>query len=97
MKEIRFNKEKNELLKKRRGVGFEEIINAITKREFIKIIDNPNKKKYPTQKIYLIKLDNYIYLVPFVEEKKYFFLKTIIPSRKQTKRYLKSYKLSKIK
>jgi len=92
MKEYRFNKEKDELLIKQRGVGFEEVIEVIKKGEIVKVIDNPNKKKYPTQKIYLVYLRNYVYSVPYVEEKEYFFLKTIIPSRKQTRKYIKNYK-----
>lgn len=93
MKPIRFNKDKDKQLKISRKIGFSEIIKAITKREVIATIDNPNKEKYPTQKIYLVQIRNYIYLVPFFEENEYFFLKTIIPSRKQTRKYLKSYKL----
>lgn len=97
MKPVKYDEVKNNWLKEKRGISFEEIIKAITKGEIVTIINNPNRKKYPTQKIYLIKLKNYIYSVPFVEEKEYFFLKTIIPSRKQTKKYLKGYKLINIK
>lgn len=97
MKPVKFDESKNNWLKEKRGISFEEIIKSITKGEVVAVIDNPNRKKYPTQKIYLIKLKNYIYSVPFVEEKEYFFLKTIIPSRKQTKKYLKGYKLINIK
>ncbi len=89
MKEYKFNKEKNELLIKQRRISFAEIIKAIKKKNVVKVINHPNKKKYPKQKIYLIKLRDYIFSVPFIEEEEYFFLKTIIPSRKYTKKYFK--------
>ena len=95
MKPVRFSEEKDKWLRKERNIGFSEVIEEITKKEIIKVIDNPNKKKYPRQKIYLIKINNYVFSVPFVEEKEYFFLKTIIPSRKQTKKYLEGYKFNK--
>ncbi|MBI2641695.1 toxin [Candidatus Roizmanbacteria bacterium] len=89
MKPYRFNKEKDTVLKNQRGVGFDQIIKAITNKQVLKIIEHPNKKRYPNQKIYLVILDNYVFSIPFVEEKDYFFLKTIIPSRKYTKLYHK--------
>jgi hypothetical protein len=51
--------------------------------------DNPNQKKYPGQKLYVIEIDRYAYIVPFVESEDSIFLKTIIPSRKATKKYLR--------
>jgi len=53
------------------------------------IIENPNQEKYKGQKMFIVDIDNYAYLVPFVETEKEVFLKTIIPSRKATKRYLR--------
>jgi hypothetical protein len=85
MKEIRFNKNKDEELKKLRGIGFDEIIEAINAGKIMEEIDHPNQKKYPKQRIYLINLRNYIYSVPFIEESEYYFLKTIYPSRKYKK------------
>ena len=78
MKEYKFNKEKNELLIKQRRISFAEIIKAIKKKNVVKVINHPNKKKYPKQKIYLIKLRDYIFSVPFIEEEEYFFLKNRI-------------------
>lgn len=89
MKSIKFNEEKDEWLKKNRNVGFEDIRKALEGDGLVKKINNPNKKKYPKQKLFLIKLKDYIFMVPFVEESEYFFLKTIIPSRKYTKQFLK--------
>ena len=50
------------------------------------ILDSVN---YPNQKIFVLEIDNYVYLAPFVENEDEIFLKTIIPSRKFTKKYLK--------
>lgn len=89
MKEVRFNKEKNELLKSKRKLNFEDISEIIKKNKFVKVIEHPNKRKYQNQRMFLVEVENYIYVVPFVEEKEYIFLKTIYPSRKYTKKYLK--------
>ncbi len=84
-----FDPKKNSLLVKKRGISFEEIISVIEETGPIDIIIHPNIKKYPEQKMYVIEIDSYIYLVPFVKEKNQVFLKTIFPSRKATKKYLK--------
>ncbi len=83
-----WNEDKNDLLKKERNISFEEIVFCIKHDGVIKIVEHPNKKKYENQKMYVIKYNDYIYLVPFIEEKEYIFLKTIIPSRKATKDFL---------
>ncbi len=50
--------------------------------------EHPNQEKYPNQSILVVSIENYVYLVPFVEEANYYFLKTVIPSRKATRDYL---------
>lgn len=50
--------------------------------------EHPNRDRYPNQQILVVKIDDYAYLVPFVESKQGRFLKTIIPSRKATRQYL---------
>ena len=87
MKEIRFNQDKNKELKLTRGINFDEIAKIIKKTKTT-TIEHPNKKRYPKQRILLIKIKNHIYAVPFVEEDKYIFLKTIYPSEKYTKKLL---------
>ncbi|MDA1316694.1 MAG: toxin [bacterium] len=87
MKEIRFNKEKSTLLKRVRGVDFNEIKSAINQGLLIDTIDHYNKDAYRNQKIFLVRLKQYIFCVPFVEEDTYIFLKTLFPSRKYTKKY----------
>lgn len=88
MKPFRWNIEKNESLKAARGVSFESIVVAIEADGLIDILDHPNKTKYPNQQVLVVSFEKYVYLVPFVEEEAYFFLKTIIPSRKATRDYL---------
>lgn len=86
-----YNKEKSFVLKSTRGIDFEEIIEAIDKGHVLKNIDHFNKKKYPNQKILIIEINNYIYVVPYVIDKKrkVVFLKTIYPNRNLTNKYLK--------
>jgi len=81
--------EKNEWLKKNRGISFEEIVFHLSQDDLWKVADHPDQEKYPGQKIYFVIVNSYIYLVPNVKEEKYIFLKTIIPSRKATRDYKK--------
>jgi len=88
MKDFRWNEEKNDLLKRERDVSFEEMIVAIGEGGLLDIVEHPDRKKYPNQRIFIVSLNRYAYLIPFVETDEEVFLKTIIPSRKATKRYL---------
>ena len=88
MKPFRWSHEKNETLKKERSISFEEIVLAIESGGLLDELKHPNKDKYPNQLVFVVGLDGYAYLVPYVEEIQYFFLKTVIPSRKATKNYL---------
>lgn len=84
-----WNPKKNEWLKKERNLSFEEVIFHLSQGDVWKIADHPDQKKYPGQKIYFVIIDNYIYLVPHIVKEEITFLKTIIPSRKATKVYLR--------
>lgn len=79
------------ILKEIRNVDFEDIIKAIQKGGLLDEIKHPNRKKYPNQKILIVKINQYVYAVPYVEDKKrrVKFLKTIWPSRALTKKYLR--------
>ncbi len=88
MKPFRWSPEKNETLSAERGVSFESVVVAIESGGLLDILAHPNQVKYPRQRVLVVACDNYAYLVPFVEEEDYFFLKTIIPSRKATRDYL---------
>ena len=80
---------KNEWLKKERQISFEQIIFHLSQGDVWKVADHPDQKKYPGQKIYFVIIEDYIYLVPYIIQKDYIFLKTIIPSRKATGFYKK--------
>ncbi len=90
-KTIRYSLEKNELLKAERYISFEDIILALESGCLLDDIEHPNRAKYPNQNIFiiLVQIKNYVYLVPYVEDEKSIFLKTIIPSRKMNKKYNK--------
>jgi len=79
---------KNEILKKIRGVSFEQVELAIALGDLIDRVKHPNPSKYPYQKVFLVRIEDYIYSVPYVEDNEKIFLKTIIPNSKATKKYL---------
>ena len=89
MKYFSWNEEKNELLKSERRVSFEDVVFYIEKGFLLDVLEHPNQEKYKGQKVFAVKIDDYVYLVPFIENDHEIFLKTIIPSRKATKKYLK--------
>ena len=88
MKPFRWPSEKNELLKQERGISFEEITVAVEAGGLLDVVPHPKPSKYPRQKIMIVAVAGYAYLVPFVEEDDHFFLKTIIPSRKATRDFV---------
>ena len=88
MKPFRWSHDKNEALKIERNISFEGIVLAIEADGLLDELSHPNSGKYPNQSVLVVALDDYAYLVPYVEETDYYFLKTIIPSRKATRDYL---------
>ena len=89
MKYFTWDEAKNERLKAERGVGFEEL-SFISNEATCSIPSrHPNQERYRGQRIFVVRRDDYVYLVPFVEDDASVFLKTIIPSRRATKRYLR--------
>ncbi|MBU0951956.1 MAG: DUF4258 domain-containing protein [Elusimicrobia bacterium] len=89
MKVFSWSNEKNKKLFTERNITFEEIVFCIEKGHLLDTIENPRRDKYKGQKIFVVEVDNYVYLVPFIETEKEIFLKTVIPNRKATKKYLK--------
>ena len=87
-----FNLDKSRVLKETRNISFEEIIALMDDEHVLDIIEHPNKERYGNQKIFVMLIANYVYLVPFVKDGKTFFLKTIIPRRKATAEYLREKK-----
>jgi len=88
MKYFDWNDEKNELLKSERGISFEQVELAIASGDLLDRVRHPNQSKYPNQKVFLVKVENYVYSVPYVEDEDTIFLKTIIPNSQATKKYL---------
>ena len=85
MKPYRWNSEKNESLKAVRGISFENVVVSIESGGLLDTVNHPNPDKYPRQKVMIVAIENYAYLVPYVDEDDYYFLKTVIPSRKATR------------
>lgn len=84
-----WNTEKNRRLKAERNVSFEEVVFCIEQGRLLDIVEHPNQERYGGQRIFVINIRDYAYLVPFVETEREIFMKTIIPSRKATRKYLR--------
>ena len=87
MKRFDWDIEKNKKLIKERKVSFEEVVIFIEQGKILDIVDNPNLK-YQHQKMFVLDIGGYVYVVPFIETNEAYVLKTIFPSRKATKEYL---------
>ncbi len=88
MKFFDWNLKKNERLKAEREISFEDIVYSIQHDGLLDILEHPKKNRFPHQRIFIVNVNDYAFIVPFVEEEGITFLKTIIPSRKMTKKYL---------
>lgn len=88
MKHINWNIEKSHVLKEIRGICFEDVIFHIEKGDILDDYQHSNQQKYPGQRIMVVGINNYAYLVPYIENEDELFLKTIIPSRRATEKYL---------
>ena len=87
MKRINWNTEKSLELKESRGICFEDVVYYIEKGNILHDYEHPNQKRYSGQRIMVIGINNYAYLVPYVEDDEEIFLKTVLPSRKATEIY----------
>jgi uncharacterized DUF497 family protein len=88
VKQILWDADKNDLLLRSRGICFEDVLLALEKGALLDNLEHPNQDKYPGQRIMIVQIENYAYLVPYIETKECVLLKTIIPSRKAAKKYL---------
>ena len=80
--------EKNQWLIEQRGLSFERVVSAIEQGGLVDVLEHPNQDRYPGQMIYVVEIDEYLHLVPFVTQADGTrFLKTIIPSRKSMRDY----------
>ncbi len=87
MKIFDWSNEKNDWLKAKRGVCFEQVVILFEREDILDILEHPNQKAYPGQMMAVVRINEYVYLVPFVKDGDNLFLKTIIPSRKATSKY----------
>ena len=88
MKHIDWNPEKNIELIEERNISFEDVVFYLQQDALLDDIEHPNQRKYPSQRVFVINVEGYAYLIPYIESKDEIFLKTVIPSRKATKLYL---------
>lgn len=89
MKYFDWDEEKNALLKRQRKISFEDVVDAFYEEKILDDIAHPNPERYPNQRIMIVNINDYAYLVPYVEDEAKVFLKTIIPNRKATQKYLR--------
>ena len=82
-----WSERKNIHLREERGVSFEEIVFHVENGDLLEVVKHPNQERYPGQRIFVVAVASYAYLVPFVESEDEVFLKTIIPSRRATREH----------
>ena len=87
MKPFNWNSDKNYKLIKERGISFEDVVFCLQGDGLLDDISHPNDEKYANQRVFVVAINDYVYLVPYVETDDEIFLKTVIPSRKATKQY----------
>jgi uncharacterized DUF497 family protein len=92
MKVFRWDNEKNEWLKKQRGVSFEQVVILLEREDVLEVVEHPNQERYPGQRIAIVEINDYAYLVPYIQDGEEIFLKSIIPSRKATNKYVRTKK-----
>jgi len=95
MRSFFFDEIKNAKLKAERGISFQQIILELEADREINVVKHPNSDKYPNQQVFIVEINGYVYAVPFVEDDNHYFLKTIFPSRKLTKKYLSKVEIKK--
>ena len=96
MKHFVWDSAKNERIRRERGISFEEVAFHIANGDVLEVLDHPNPEKYKGQQLFVVRIGEYAYLVPFVEDRDRVVLKTIIPSRKATRLYLKKEKSDEV-
>ncbi len=88
MSDFDWSDEKNAKLEQTRNVCFEDVVVCIHNGDVLDVIRHPNRERYPNQKMIVLNVSGYVWLIPYVKQKGVRFLKTIIPSRKATREYL---------
>ena len=86
MKRIEWDKDKNKQLQIERNLSFEAIVIAIEQGKLVDIVPNPSSN-HAHQNVFVVEIENYLVLVPIVEDEEKIFLKTAFRSRKVTKKH----------
>ena len=89
MKVFQWDNEKNEWLKEYRNICFEQVVILFEREDVLDVMEHPNQDNYPDQKIVIVNINDYAHLVPFLQDGEEIFLKTVIPSRKATNKYVR--------
>ena len=71
-------------LKENRGLSFNHVLSHIENDDLFDVRKHPNKERCSNLKLLILKMNDYVYVIPFVENHGVMFLKTIVPSRKET-------------
>ena len=87
--EHRWSDEKDAWLREHRGVSFEDVVVAIATGHLLATRRHRSESAFAHQEIYYVEIDGYVFMVPFVRDSAWIFLKTVIPTRKGTKEFLK--------
>lgn len=87
MKSFNWSADKNRKIIEERHISFEEVIFSLQSGGLFDDAVHPNSEKYPDQRIFVVSVDDYAYLVPYVETDDEIFLKTVFPSRKATRKH----------
>ena len=87
--DLDWNDEKDVWLKSNRGVGFDDVVESIASGGLLDRRKHHNQVDYPNQEEWIVLIKEYIYVVPCVRTGRGYFLKTVIPNRKEFKKYLK--------
>ena len=88
MERFNWSSATNLQLVEKRGISFERVVSAIEQGGLLDVVEHPNRERYAGQMIYVVEVEGYVHLVPFVVEADGTrFLKTVIPSRKATRDY----------
>ena len=87
MPEYVWDEGKNELLRRERGISFDDVKYHLTSGELLGDIRNPNQERYPGQRLYIVRINNGAWVVPYRQTGGYVFLYTAYPSEKFTRMY----------
>jgi hypothetical protein len=89
MKPFRWNRTKDEKLRATRGVSFVDVLASYYAGRILDDIVHPGADRYPGQRVMIVEIRDYAYLVPYMETDEAIYWKTIIPNRKMTRKYLR--------